>query len=284
MPEVGVVGRVVGEHVEDEALLDGLAHRVQVERLEPVRRPGRGVPNSSSVLAFGVAVNAKKRQVRLPARAPPPDARGSPRRRRAPPRRPGPRLGRGELSVLARSRPRARASGPSPPRRSARSAPRRRSPRSGAAGSSPILSRTNGNFCSVVMMIRACSPASASASWLESLSIFTTTPVRVLELVDRVLQLPVEHHPVGDHHDLVEHLRVGRVVQRREPVREPGDRVRLARPGRVLDQVVLRPRRARARRPRACSTASHWWKRGKIIRAFAALLAPSTPPSASRRG
>ena len=31
-------------------------------------------------------------------------------------------------------------------------------------------------------------------------------PVGVLELVDRVLQLPVQHHPVGDHHDLVEHL------------------------------------------------------------------------------
>ena len=31
-PEVGAVGGVVGQHVEDELLLDGLAHRVEVER------------------------------------------------------------------------------------------------------------------------------------------------------------------------------------------------------------------------------------------------------------
>jgi hypothetical protein len=43
-------------------------------------------------------------------------------------------------------------------------------------GASSILSSTNGNFCSVVMMIRACSPASASASWEESVSIRSTTP------------------------------------------------------------------------------------------------------------
>ena len=82
-PEVGVVGRVVGEHVEDEPLLDRLPHRVQVERHEPVRRPGRGVPNSSSVRAFGVAVNAKKLQVRLPPTRRRLPARGSPRRHRA---------------------------------------------------------------------------------------------------------------------------------------------------------------------------------------------------------
>ena len=34
--------------------------------------------------------------------------------------------------------------------------------------------------------------------------------VGVLELVDRVLQLAVQHHPVGDHHHLVEHLVVAR--------------------------------------------------------------------------
>ena len=32
-PEVGLVGRVVLQHVEDEALLDGLAHAVEVEGL-----------------------------------------------------------------------------------------------------------------------------------------------------------------------------------------------------------------------------------------------------------
>ena len=61
----------------------------------------------------------------------------------------------------------------------------------------------------------------------------------MLELVDRLLQLPVEHEPVGDDDDLVEHLVVVGVVERREPVGEPGDRVRLARPGRVLHEVRL---------------------------------------------
>jgi hypothetical protein len=63
--------------------------------------------------------------------------------------------------------------------------------------------------------------------------------VHVLKLVNGVLQLLVEHPPVGDHHHLVEHLLVGVVVQRRQPVRQPGDRVALARPGRVLNKVVV---------------------------------------------
>ncbi len=60
--------------------------------------------------------------------------------------------------------------------------------------------------------------------------------VGVLELVDRVLQLAVEHHPVGDDHHLVEHLDVAG-VQGRQAMRQPGDGVRLPRPGRVLDEV-----------------------------------------------
>ena len=63
--------------------------------------------------------------------------------------------------------------------------------------------------------------------------------VHVLKLVNGVLQLLVEHPPVGDHHHLVEHLLVGVVVQRRQSVRQPGDRVALARSGRVLHQVVV---------------------------------------------
>ena len=49
---------VAGEHVEDVALFNGLAHRVHVKRRRLL--PGcRGRPNNSRVLAFGVAVNAK---------------------------------------------------------------------------------------------------------------------------------------------------------------------------------------------------------------------------------
>ncbi len=50
----------------------------------------------------------------------------------------------------------------------------------------------------------------------------------VLELVDRVLQLPVKNEPVGDHDDRVEHLLVLRVVKPGEMMREPRDGVRFA--------------------------------------------------------
>ena len=52
----------------------------------------------------------------------------------------------------------------------------------------------------------------------------------VVDLLDRVLQLVVEDGPVGDDDDRVEHLLVAD-LQPRHPVRRPGDRVGLARPG-----------------------------------------------------
>ncbi|EXI72981.1 MAG: hypothetical protein AW07_02913 [Candidatus Accumulibacter sp. SK-11] len=61
----------------------------------------------------------------------------------------------------------------------------------------------------------------------------------VLELVDRVLKLLVEHHAVGHHDDAIEHALVGRVVQRCEPMRQPADGVALAAAGRVFDEVVV---------------------------------------------
>ena len=62
--------------------------------------------------------------------------------------------------------------------------------------------------------------------------------LRVFDLVNRILQLPVEHLPVGDHHHAVEHLRILRIVQAGEPVREPRDAVRLPAAGGMLDEVV----------------------------------------------
>ena len=79
---------------------------------------------------------------------------------------------------------------------------------------------------------------SAAASCLLSWSIALTTPLGVLDLVDRVLELLVEHASVGDDDDAVEHLVVLAVVQARQPVREPRDAVGLSASGRVLDQVV----------------------------------------------
>ena len=75
----------------------------------------------------------------------------------------------------------------------------------------------------------------------------------VLELVDRVLQLLVEHHAVGDHDHAVEDPLVRGVVQRRQPVRQPADGVALAAAGGVLDKVVVPHALASGARPPACA-------------------------------
>ena len=59
----------------------------------------------------------------------------------------------------------------------------------------------------------------------------------MLELVDRLLELAVEDHAVGDHDDLVEDGLVVGPVERHEAVGEPGDGVALARARRVLNEV-----------------------------------------------
>ena len=57
------------------------------------------------------------------------------------------------------------------------------------------------------------------------------------ELLDRVADLLVEDAPVGDDDDRVEDRRVV-ALQADQLVGQPGDRVRLAAAGRVLDQVA----------------------------------------------
>ena len=61
----------------------------------------------------------------------------------------------------------------------------------------------------------------------------------LLELAHRRLQLAVEHAPVGHDDDRIEDAPVRRIVQCREPMREPGDREALAAAGGMLDQVAL---------------------------------------------
>ena len=61
----------------------------------------------------------------------------------------------------------------------------------------------------------------------------------VVELVDSVLQLAVEHHPVGNHHHAVEDALVPLVVQGGEPMRQPADSVALAAARRVFNQIVM---------------------------------------------
>ena len=61
----------------------------------------------------------------------------------------------------------------------------------------------------------------------------------VLELVDRVLELLIEHDAIRDHDHAVEDALVGAVVQGREPMGKPSDGVALAAAGGVLDEVVV---------------------------------------------
>ena len=61
----------------------------------------------------------------------------------------------------------------------------------------------------------------------------------VLELVDRVLELLIEHDAVREHDHTVEDPLVVGVVQRREPMGEPSDGVALSAAGGVLDEVVV---------------------------------------------
>jgi hypothetical protein len=59
----------------------------------------------------------------------------------------------------------------------------------------------------------------------------------MLELVDGLLKLAVEDHPVGDHDDLVEDRPLVGPVERHEPMGEPCNGVALARSRGVLDEV-----------------------------------------------
>jgi len=60
----------------------------------------------------------------------------------------------------------------------------------------------------------------------------------MLDLVNGILQLPVQHLAVGDHDHAVVDLLVLRRVQAGQPVGEPGDGVSLAAASRMLDQIV----------------------------------------------
>src|SRR5713226_7070473 len=82
------------------------------------------------------------------------------------------------------------------------------------SGSPAILSVTCGNFCNVVMLIGV-------------LVDFLHDSLSMLELVDRILELVVQHAPVRDDDDAIEDFVVGRVVQARQSMGQPTDRVAL---------------------------------------------------------
>ena len=103
---------------------------------------------------------------------------------------------------------------------------------------SPISARTNGNFWTVVMMIFL--PTFDHLPQVRGVLGVSDGGAHLGELLDRVADLAVEDATVRDHDDRVEHLlrRVARLVDVDELVGGPGDRVRLAAAGGVLDQVA----------------------------------------------
>ncbi len=61
----------------------------------------------------------------------------------------------------------------------------------------------------------------------------------VVELIDGVLQLAVEHHAVGDDDHAVEQPFVAFVVQAGQAMRQPGNGIALATAGGMLHQIVM---------------------------------------------
>ena len=197
-PVVGLVGRVVLEHVEDEAFLDGLPHAVEVERPRLAVR-ARGAEDFER-LVFRGGGEGEEADVRLFA------ASGHCAWRISSSWSGSPwawassfafflMLVGGEDALQFRCRLAGLGTvglvdddgvvG-------------------GLAGRPPCRC-TKGNFCSVVMMI-GVPVLSASASWLGVLVDLLDDALLVVELVDGVLELPVEHEPVGDDDDGIEDL------------------------------------------------------------------------------
>ena len=110
--------------------------------------------------------------------------------------------------------PTAPPSASPPPRRSASCAPRRRSPRTACPASPPAPAppRARTGRSGWCRRRSSCRRESASASWPLllplSLVMVATTPVRALEVEDRLLQLRVDHVAVGDDDHRVEQLLV----------------------------------------------------------------------------
>ena len=61
----------------------------------------------------------------------------------------------------------------------------------------------------------------------------------MVELIDGVLQLAVQHPAVGDDDDRLEDLLVVVIMQTGEPVGQPCNGVRLSGTGAVLNEIVL---------------------------------------------
>ena len=247
-PVVALVGHVAGQHVEDEALLDGLAHRVQVEG--PVRRlavraghVGVALAEQLERLALGGGGEGEERQVAL---AP---SGGGARGQR------GQVVGQLVLPValdlgLGPAQHRLDRAGGLPALAAVRLVDDHGHPpalQTGGGDDGELLQRGDDDLGGGVLQRRA-----------QLLGVAVDAPehpANVVQAADGGLQLLVQHPAVGDDDDLVEHLGVrpqpgghrgrreqpgvGGRVQVGQAVREPGDGVRLPRAGAVLQQVAV---------------------------------------------
>ena len=229
-PPVGLVGRVAREHIEDEALLDRLAHAVEVERLEPAVRPLAAEEFQS--LGLRGCGEGERGEVRQPP--PAADLLENP-----------------ALDLLlralgARFLPLGLLQAP------------RRQHRLEALRALAGLRRMrlvhdqreafSGKFADLLGDDRELLQRGDDdgPSRFEGLTELACGLVDVLdhaeglfELPDGALELAVEYPPVGHHDDRVEDAPVVLVVEHRELVGEPGDGEALAAAGRMLDEVAL---------------------------------------------
>ena len=236
-PVVGGIGGVVPQHVEDESLLDRLTHRVAVRGLA-------AAPEDLERLVLGRRREGKAAQVGLPA------ALGHAQEQRlrvlafqALAGRAFVRFG-AQLRAAEHLLERGRGLAPLGAVRFVddhRAAPGRQHPgRVGAAllghaeqlpgDERELLQRGDDDRRRALQRLRELARILVDLAHHAAL---------VLELVDGVLQLLIEHHAVGHHDHAVEHAGVVDVVQRRQAMREPGDRIALAAARRVFDQGVV---------------------------------------------
>ena len=233
-PERRLVGGVVAQHVEDEALLDGLLHRVQVERvrhavdalvpeqLQGLGLRGGGEREERQVLRLGPGGHLRRQHVLgVDGAAVLEIVQLGGRQGRLEPLGGFPGLRRVGLvgddrEVLALQ--------------VGLGADQLQGEGEGLDGDDDDL-RPARQRVGQLLRLRPAQPGDVGDH-----------PWGAVDLADRLLQLRIQHVAVGDHDDRVEHRLVGLVVQHRQPVRQPGDAVGLAGPCRVLDQVpVPRP-------------------------------------------
>ena len=81
--------------------------------------------------------------------------------------------------------------------------------------------------------------SSASASWPRAFIDLLHHAALVLELIDSVLKLLIEHHAVSDDDYAIENALARGIVQRGQTVRQPANGVALSAAGGVLDKVVV---------------------------------------------